>query len=113
MVREEFFGNFRDLADELLRTKIMSAKAGSGTVVELCQFQGKPFTVQVPITGAPAAGAPVISLVIGSGIALAIILLVVLFVVLFVVLVQKGASDRKAVLWVAGALQLLLAIALP
>lgn len=40
MVREEFSGNFRDLADELLRTKIMSAKAGSGTVVELCQFQG-------------------------------------------------------------------------
>ena len=109
MVREEFSGNFRDLADELLRTKIMSAKAGSGTVVELCQFQGKPFTVQVHITGAPAAGAPVISLVIGSGIALAIILLVVLFVVL----AQKGASDRKAVLWVAGALLLLLAIALP
>ncbi|PAW73941.1 MAG: hypothetical protein B9S33_22285, partial [Pedosphaera sp. Tous-C6FEB] len=46
-LREEIAGNFRELADELLRTGSFSANAKSGTAIELCQFQGKPFTVQV------------------------------------------------------------------
>ncbi len=45
--REEFPGNFRDLSAELLRFKHMSAKTVRGASIELCQFQGNPFTVQV------------------------------------------------------------------
>ncbi|MFN0126988.1 MAG: protein kinase domain-containing protein [Verrucomicrobiales bacterium] len=48
-IREELDGNFRELADEWLRTASFGAKAPSGTRIELCRFQGEPFTVQVDV----------------------------------------------------------------
>ncbi|MEQ1851124.1 MAG: serine/threonine-protein kinase, partial [Chthoniobacteraceae bacterium] len=45
--QEELSGSFRDLSAELLRYKNMSAKTVRGEEIELCQFQGKPVTVQV------------------------------------------------------------------
>jgi hypothetical protein len=45
--REEMPGNFRDLSAELLRTATLSAKTVRGVNIELCQFKGQSFTVQV------------------------------------------------------------------
>ena len=44
--REEFTGNFRELADELLRARNQSFKTVRGATIELCQLQGQSFTVQ-------------------------------------------------------------------
>ena len=52
-VGEEFPGNFRELADELLRTATFSVKTEPAMRIELCQLQGESFTVQVG--GAEAA----------------------------------------------------------
>jgi len=106
---EEFPGNFRDLADELLRTKTMSAKTTCGTTIELCQFQGKPFTVQVqsqasPLTIGSRSG------VFGIG-TMAVGALVLLIIAASIVLARRGDSAGKIVLLVVGALLLLLAIA--
>jgi hypothetical protein len=47
--REELSGNLRELSAELWRYKNMSAKTVRGAEIELCKFQGKPVTVQVPV----------------------------------------------------------------
>ena len=49
-VGEEFPGNFRELADELLRTATFSAKTEPAMRIELCQLQGESFTVEVDAT---------------------------------------------------------------
>jgi serine/threonine protein kinase len=49
--REEFVGNFRDLSAELRRTACLSAKTVVHAPIELCQFQGKSFNVQVMPAG--------------------------------------------------------------
>ena len=54
-VREELPGNFRDLAEELLRTASVSAKSVRGASIELCRVKGEPLVAQV-LNG---AGAPV------------------------------------------------------
>ena len=61
--REEHSGDFRELAAELsLGTNSFGANAASGGIIELCQFQGKSFTVQVevlPPTVRPTATASI------------------------------------------------------
>ncbi len=110
-LREEFSGNFRDLADELLRTKTMSAKTACGTIIELCQFQGKPFTVQVQTHASPLRiGSRTAVFGVGTMEVGAALLLIVV-VTGIVLLVRKGGSAGKVVLSVVGALLLLLAIA--
>ncbi|PAW77320.1 MAG: hypothetical protein B9S33_20265 [Pedosphaera sp. Tous-C6FEB] len=52
---EEFTGNFRELADELLRGQNFTAKTTRGTPIELCRVQGKPLTVTVDATSPPPA----------------------------------------------------------
>ncbi len=58
--RQELSGSFRDLSAELLRYVNMSTKTVRGAEIELCQFQGKPVTVQVDVLPStvttPAAG---------------------------------------------------------
>ncbi len=110
--REEFPGNFRDLSADLLRFKNVSAKTVRGTTIELCQFQGKSFTVQVDSavprpesTRQPTAGQygfsgkpnfPVVAIVVGVAVVIGGIVL------LIVVLVRKGWSVGKAMLLVLG-----------
>ena len=59
ILREELTGNFRDLAAELWSYKNLSAKTERGTEIELCRFQGKPITVQVPVLTVTPATPPV------------------------------------------------------
>ena len=100
-LREEIAGNFRELADELLRTKTMSAKTVSGTTVELCQFQGKPFTVQVHVqtsTATTPADVDVASWsfpMVGVGV---IGLCLIAGIVLIIIRVLKGGTAGKVVL---------------
>ncbi|HZJ13553.1 MAG TPA: protein kinase, partial [Chthoniobacteraceae bacterium] len=110
--RAEFPGNFRDLADELLRTRTNSAKTESGTTIELCQVQGKPLVVQVHRAGLPAASgrhsAYGINLV---AISLVFLFIVAAGIVLAIVLARKGVSAGSIVLCVIGVLLLVLVIA--
>jgi len=53
-ITENFTGNFRELADELIRSKNLSAKTVRGTPIELCRVRGQPFIVTV----VPAAPGP-------------------------------------------------------
>ncbi len=57
-LREELRGQYRDLAAELMRTATFSAKTERGAKIELCQFQGKPLTMEVlgPVDG----GTPIV-----------------------------------------------------
>ncbi len=100
--REEFPGNFRDLSAELLRFKHMSAKTVRGASIELCQFQGNPFTVQVDapvpplesngvrsVPGRPVVGIVVVVLIAGAFLA---------GLALVIVLVRKGGQTRTMVL---------------
>jgi serine/threonine protein kinase len=107
--REEFPGNFRDLSAELLRYKNLSAKTVRGASIELCQFQGKSFTVQVDgavprpeSTRQPTAGQYGFSGKPNFSVRAALVGVVVLGVViggivLLVVLVRKGGTAGKVV----------------
>ena len=107
-VREEFSGNFTDLADELLRTKTTSAKTGCGTNIELCQFQGKPFTVQVQTTGPLPTGVTTSFAVSLTGVGLVVLIAGLVWLVF---LLRIGGPAGKIVMLVVGVLLLLLAIA--
>ena len=104
-LREEFPGNFRDFADELLRTKTMSAKTACGTTIELCQFQGKPFTVQVQSHASPlenASRTDVLGIGAMAGGAALLLIVAVIVIAVLVALMRKGGSTGKVVLWVVG-----------
>ena len=53
---QELTGNFRTLSEELRRARNQSFKTVRGAVIELCEVQGQPFTVQVEVL--PAAVRP-------------------------------------------------------
>ena len=110
--RAEFPGNFRELADELLRTRTHSAKTESGKSIELCQVQGKPLVVQLDRTGPPAASVRHAAFGINLvAISLVFLLIVAAGIVLAIVLVRKGVSAGSIVLWVIGLPLLVLVIA--
>jgi hypothetical protein len=52
-ITENFTGNFRELADELLRSKNLSATTVRETPIELCRVRGHPFTVMVVASPPP------------------------------------------------------------
>ncbi len=113
-VREELAGNFRNLADELTGTATFSAKTERGTSIELCQFQGKSFTVTVD-GGVPLAQSsrqigtsfPLVAIVVGA----LILLMAAGGIALLIVLVRKGGTAGRIVLLVIGVLLLLFGIA--
>ncbi|NBR85080.1 MAG: hypothetical protein EBS84_15935 [Proteobacteria bacterium] len=48
---QELTANFRTLSEELRRARNQSFKTVHGAVIELCEVQGQPFTVQVDAAG--------------------------------------------------------------
>jgi len=109
VLRQQLFGNFHDLADELFRTASFSAKTERGASIELCEFQGKPFTVLVnafpePVTTTATVKVvnwPIIAVIATAG------LLAIPGMVLLVLLVRKGASAGKVLLLISVPLLLL------
>ena len=119
--REEFTGSFREISAELLRTVTFSAKTVRGAGLELCQVQGKPFTVQLSDAASPPAGpsAPTsVTARLGFGVTWLVILLglVVLFFLgagaVVLVLLRKGQTARNIGAVLLGVLLLLLFVGL-
>jgi len=112
--REEFDGNFRELSAELLRTASFSAKSVVNTTIELCQFRGTSFNVQVMTSEAPNDQAdrrnatPGIPFGFGS---IAFLFLAIAGVALLVFLIRKGGTAGKIVALIAIAIVLLTAVA--
>ena len=112
--RQELSGSFRDLSAELLRYVNMSTKTVRGAEIELCQFQGKPITVQVPVLTTVTTPATVkevswSSPIVGVGI---IGLCVIGGIVLIIMLVRKGGTVGKVVALLCVVPMLLLAVVL-
>ncbi len=111
--REELAGNFRDLADELLRTKTTSAKTESGASIELCQIQGKALILQVH-SDAPATQSTRrlgVSFPLVAIVAVAVVLLLAAGgIALMVMLLRKGGAAGRIVLWVIGVMLLVFGV---
>ncbi|MBI1839756.1 MAG: hypothetical protein HYR88_02750 [Verrucomicrobia bacterium] len=112
-VSEGFVGNFRDLADELLRTKTVSATTVRGANVELCQFQGKSITVRVdgalpspPTTQLRVWSFSLAAIVVGA----AVLLIAAGGIALLLVLARKGGAAGKTALRVIGVMLLLFGV---
>jgi hypothetical protein len=107
--RQELLGDFHDLADELFRTAGFSAKAERGASIELCEFQGKPFTVLVNAFPAPITTTATVKVVNWPIIAVIAIagLLAIPGIGLLVLLVRKGASAGKVLLLIGVPLSLM------
>ncbi len=102
--REELTGSFPDLSAELLRYKNMSTKTVRGAEIELCQFQGKPVTVQVPVLISTVTTPAAVKVVNWSFPFYGLIALCVLAAVVIVVLMRKGWSLGKVLLLLGGLL---------
>ncbi|PAW84054.1 MAG: hypothetical protein B9S33_12575 [Pedosphaera sp. Tous-C6FEB] len=115
---EEFPGNFRELADELLRGVNFTAKTTRGTPIELCRVQGKPLVVTVE-AGAPPPAAKRAStsrrfgLDTTAAVLIALGAIVIGFggVALLVWLLRKGGASNRVVLLVLAVPFVLLALA--
>ena len=112
--REEFDGNFRELSAELLRTASFSAKSMVNTRIELCQFRGKSFNVQVMPSEAPQTPAdqrnatPGIPFVFGL---IGFLFIAVAGVALLVLLIRKGGTAGKIVALIVLVIVLFAAVA--
>ena len=96
--REELTGSFRDLSAELLRYKNMSAKTVRGAEIELCQFQGKPVTVQVDALVSTVTTPGTVKVGNSSFSFVGVIGLCVIAGVVIVLLLRKGWSAGKVLL---------------
>ncbi|MBC7821365.1 MAG: hypothetical protein IAG10_31140, partial [Planctomycetaceae bacterium] len=106
-LHEEIVGNFRELADELIRTANTNATLAGGTTIELCRLQEKPLTIHLnPVLPSPestrqpmagqigfprAPGFPV-SAVTASVVVLGV---VIGSIVTLVVLLRRGGTAGK------------------
>ena len=115
---EEFPGNFRELADELLRGVNFTAKTTRGAPIELCRVQGKPLVVTVE--AAPPRPAPTrastsrrFGLDTTAAVLIAAGAVVIGFggVALLVWLLRKGGASTRVVLLVLAVPFVLLALA--
>ena len=102
--REELPGSFRDLSAELLRYKNLSAKTVRGAEIELCQFQGKPITVQVQVLTSTVTTPGTVKVVNWSFPFVGVIGLCVIAGVVFILLMRRGWSARKVLLLLGGML---------
>ncbi len=97
-VREELSGNFRELADELLRTASLSAKTDRTASIELCEFQGKPFTVRIDASAQSTRREETSFMLMVIVVGVVVLLVAVGGIALITVLMRKGGSAGKMLL---------------